>query len=338
MTKNVASLKEKWTSAQSLVSEPRERFVQRALTLTAQDSIKGLAKGVRIVGLTGGQFSLLGLIRAILDVTGPADLLLSTWTAGIRDAETAAWLLAGGQIRSLRILTDRSFPQRQPGYCQRLVELFGEQCLALTHTHAKFAVIENDEWAVCVRSSMNLNKNKRWEQFDLDEDPEMCAFFREFSEQVVSEGVVGMLGVPNEEVEEGFQRVLAEERRLRHATAAPAPRQVVAPVVADGVQQGTEDRVTFLSRQIQDLEHAKRETPPGQLAPLLKQEAIFHEEILRLESQVNSDLEDPAQLLEALLDELEKCPHLLTDEQARRLVTLATTTARMHDWRVGYLE
>ena len=144
---------------------------------TAREAIAPLRKGDRLTGMTKGQFSLLDLIRAILEVTGPADLTLSTWTLGIRDAENAAALTKRGTIRSLRLLTDRSFPTRQPRYCAYVLDAFGDASIRVTNTHAKFAIIRNDGWSVVVRSSMNLNRNPRFEQFDLDEDEALADFF-----------------------------------------------------------------------------------------------------------------------------------------------------------------
>lgn len=155
--------------------------VQRKVIVSASDNaarcLTEFGPGVALTGLTMGQFSLLDLVAAVLEKTGAADVMISTWTTGIRDVERAAWLLDTGAIRSFRLLTDRSFPQRQPEYCKALVARFGMESIRSTRTHAKFAVICNDGWNVVVRSSMNLNTNPRFEQFDLDDSLELAAFF-----------------------------------------------------------------------------------------------------------------------------------------------------------------
>jgi hypothetical protein len=134
---------------------------------------------VRLTGLTGGQFSLLDIVKACLRVSGPADVVVSTWTTGIRDAEAAQWLLENGAMRSFRLLTDTSFATRQPAYCAALLRRFGSGAVRVTRTHAKFALVFNEAWALVCRSSMNLNLNTRFEQFDLDDDRGMLAFFLE---------------------------------------------------------------------------------------------------------------------------------------------------------------
>ncbi|MHC4892237.1 MAG: hypothetical protein ACYTFV_02525 [Planctomycetota bacterium] len=176
--------------------------------------------------MTKGQFSLLDLIRAVLRQTGPAHVALSTWSSGIRDIENAAWLLESGQIQSLRMLTDRSFATRQPSYCTRLVAAFGNDAIRATNVHAKFALITNDRWSIAIRSSMNLNRNKRWEQFDLDDDATIVAHF----ERLITEMERVMPAGPRplgSEVEDGFDAALAEElARPKAVEGAGDPTQL----------------------------------------------------------------------------------------------------------------
>jgi len=143
----------------------------------ASAAVSGLAPGRRVVGMTMGQFSMLDLVIAVLEHTGPAHLSLSTWTAGIRDATQAGLLLDSGRLLSVRLLVDRSFASRQPRYCAAVQRIFGDDAIRCTRTHAKIATINNDDWSVSIRSSMNLNRNPRFEQFDIDTDPRIAQFF-----------------------------------------------------------------------------------------------------------------------------------------------------------------
>ena len=173
-----------WTGATAVRAPLNEAKLLREPSASAWTALGKLEPGLRLVGLTRGQFSLLDLIRAVLAQTGPADVTLSTWTSGIRDAETSAWLLSEGKIRSLRLMLDYGFPRIEPSYALRLAELFGDRAVLLCRTHAKFAVIRNDAWSVCIRSSMNLNRNTRFEQFDLDDDSAICDLFETFADDV----------------------------------------------------------------------------------------------------------------------------------------------------------
>lgn len=174
---------------------------------TAVAAIGQLSKGCRVIGITKGQFSLLDLIRACLTFTGPVHMVLSTWTTGIRDAENAGWLLEKGDLLSVEMLTDRSFQTRQPKYCRRVRQIFGDDSILVTRTHAKFALLYNDDWSLVIRSSMNLNRNPRFEQFDIDDDAEMLAYFQDFVGEIRRHAPKGIRSNEHE-IEVGFNEAL----------------------------------------------------------------------------------------------------------------------------------
>jgi hypothetical protein len=154
-----------------------KRQIRRALAAKiAAEAIGPLAPGCEIFGLSKGQFSLIDVICHVLAATGRADVVVSTWTAANADLGFAYRLLADGAIRSLRFVVDFSFPTRQPAYCAALRARFGDDCVRVTKTHAKFVVIRNDTWNVVIRSSMNLNENRRLESFEISDDAGMAAF------------------------------------------------------------------------------------------------------------------------------------------------------------------
>lgn len=302
-----------WVPATVVQAKPRPAHVIEVMAAEAAEAVKDLTPGARIVGLTAGQFSLLDIIRAVLEVTGPADVTLSTWTAGIRDAETAGWLLGSGALRSLRILTDRSFPTRQPQYCRRLVELFGEQAIVVTRTHAKFATVRNDAWSVAIRSSMNLNKNKRWEQFDIDDDPAVADLFDGFADRVAAASRPGLHGISTTEVDEAFDRVLAAERSARAQEARAveiATREALS-------------KLPPLERARRMMEDAQRSLEEAQasgdhslvarlIVPLAHAEKRFSE-VARLYGEERITLDEAQQWVRA------RVLPILTDEQLARL-------------------
>jgi len=142
---------------------------------SARKALEGFGTGLRVCGLTGGQFSLIDLLDAVLDITGPADVAISTWTAGVNDTEAAKRAESMGRITRLRMLVDRSFLNRQPKYASRLVDLYGPESIRTCRIHAKFVVVTNDDWNVLISTSMNLNMNRRIESYDVSESPEIVA-------------------------------------------------------------------------------------------------------------------------------------------------------------------
>jgi hypothetical protein len=75
---------------------------------------------------------------------------------------------------------DFSFPSRQPAYCAALREAFGDEALRVTKTHAKFVLIRNTHWNLAIRTSMNLNANKRLENFEISDDARLCDYLTSF--------------------------------------------------------------------------------------------------------------------------------------------------------------
>ena len=62
----------------------------------------------------------------------------------------------------------------------------------MTRNHAKFFLLRNDNWHICVRSSMNLNRNPRLEQFDLDDSKELCDFFQGIISEIFEKMPAGL--------------------------------------------------------------------------------------------------------------------------------------------------
>lgn len=158
--------------------EPVAPRLVAASTAGVGDVLRGLVvPGFRLVGLSKGQISILDLIEELLVATGPADVTFSTWTMSDLSIDRCGWLMNEGRIRSLTMLVDRSFARCKPERALALAERFGRGVFLVTRTHAKFALLGNDDWHVCVRTSANLNRNPRFEQFDIDDNLEIFDFF-----------------------------------------------------------------------------------------------------------------------------------------------------------------
>ena len=154
----------------------RRRDIRMLYSENASRAIEKLDLDVEIFGLTKGQFSLIHLMCACLDVTGPAAMVISTWTAAKKEIDDAGQLMDDGRITSLKLLVDASFTSRQPAYCEKMRQRFGDKAIRVTKNHAKFVLIRNKKWDLVLRSSMNLNKNPRLEYFELGNDPDLADF------------------------------------------------------------------------------------------------------------------------------------------------------------------
>lgn len=150
----------------------------------AAAALDGWTDGGRVVGLTKGQFSLIDMINVLLEKIGPAEVVISTWSAGLRDSLALNAMRESGRARSVLIILDRSYSTRQPEYAVTVEDAFGKENIRTTNNHAKFVLLRGERNTICIRSSMNLNKNDRCENFDLDDDPEIFDFYMDFVREI----------------------------------------------------------------------------------------------------------------------------------------------------------
>lgn len=153
---------------------PKDAAYVKSRANSAEQDLQGFERGGRRVGLNCGQYSLVDIIRACLGFTGPASVTVATWSSGIRDGESAAFMLETGLATSMTWVVDASFCERQPDYVASLQRRFGNDCVIATMIHAKFALIRGGGWNLAVRTSMNLNRNDRFELWEIDDDAALC--------------------------------------------------------------------------------------------------------------------------------------------------------------------
>lgn len=146
-------------------------------TDTAMEVIGPLSPGVRVTGLTAGQFSAIDAMEHMVDELGPADVAVSTWTTGLYDVHRAKDIKIAGRIKSIRMLLDRGTFEKSPKYAGPLIEVLGFEAFRCLSVHAKIIIVNGERGRGVMRSSMNLNKNLRTEQFDIDVCDEIADFY-----------------------------------------------------------------------------------------------------------------------------------------------------------------
>lgn len=146
----------------------------------SDQAIFNLKKSGRIIGLTRGDFSLIDLIHSILKKIGKSKVICCTWSAGIKDANQVKWLLNSNLIESFTLVTDHSYVTRQKKYALAIEDLFGKENIRTSEIHAKFVLIQNNDWNLAIRTSMNLNANRTCETFEIDDDLDVYNFYMKF--------------------------------------------------------------------------------------------------------------------------------------------------------------
>lgn len=168
------------------LGEDLERDVALQFYGSASSDVGPITKGMNRFGFTKGQWSLIDLIGHCVSEIGPADLFVSTWTAAHKDIGFASGMLRDGRIRSARWLLDTSFAARQPAYLQALLVRFGLDAVRVTKNHAKFCVLRNEEFDLVIRTTMNLNLNKRFEFWEISDHKGFADFFQTIMDEIWS--------------------------------------------------------------------------------------------------------------------------------------------------------
>lgn len=150
---------------------------------SVKKAIGDLSHGCEIFGFNKGQFFLIDIVAYILKQIGPFDVDILTWAIGNETIDKIIHLKQLGRIKNLRLIIDYSFRSLHPEYCQKLRKAFGDQAIRVTKNHSKITLLRNDKWNISIRSSMNLNVNRRLEYFEISDDVELMGFFFDFFDE-----------------------------------------------------------------------------------------------------------------------------------------------------------
>lgn len=180
-----------------------KRNTMAGLTEAAAAEVVGqMQHGEHWMGLTRGQMSMVDLVIACLRRTGPADVALWTWV--VADYELAACdaMMRHGDIRRLRLVVDRGCVTHRPGFLAEVIGRFG------------------GDWLL--RGSANLNNNPRFEQIDISEGAECCAWLEDLMGEMWRE-------LPAVEAEDAHRHFGSREAAKRvGAVKAPLAASVLA--------------------------------------------------------------------------------------------------------------
>jgi hypothetical protein len=179
-------------TSKSTVKRTRDTFrgreVRRALCAkNVRDAIGTVERGCEIFCLAKGTFSVIDVIEYVLEATGPCHCTVATWTASGSDLTFANRLLTNGSLLSMRFIVDFSFSARQPAYLAAMRERFGDECIRITKAHAKFVLLKNETWNIAIRTSANLNENKRLESFEISDCRALAGYLQDVADQLFAE-------------------------------------------------------------------------------------------------------------------------------------------------------
>ena len=175
--------------------QPKVEAARRASTdLASEIFSSSISDGVVFPFLTMGDFSMLDVVAAVLDQTGPANVDISTWTMGVYDANALWSFVESAKIERIRFLMDPSMFGRREDLAKEFIAAFGGDSIRCIESHAKFTLIYNDNYSVLIQSSMNMNRNKRLENGTVICDAGAVGFHRDIVDQVFASAEPGFSG------------------------------------------------------------------------------------------------------------------------------------------------
>lgn len=159
----------------------------------ASDAVSQFTADQDLYGFTCGRYSLIHVIKCLLDKTGPAELSIATGKI-TGPADTGAWksnrngvtaLLDLENVKSVRRwLLDDSFQRTDGPVYEFLLERCGPDSIRVLPNHAKVVLIQNDNWNVVVQTSMNLNHNPRFEDLAITNGASLASFFNRMLDRI----------------------------------------------------------------------------------------------------------------------------------------------------------
>lgn len=150
-----------------------ERITRRRTAIeawhNAAKSIGTLEPGLSLFEVTRGQFSMIDIINYLLSQMGKCGVSVWTWVVADYEVEVMTALMENGRLSEGILVIDYSAGKRNPTIIEGWRSRFGPESVLVCKNHAKIVRVWNDQYRFCVRGSMNLNFNPRFEQFDLSE-------------------------------------------------------------------------------------------------------------------------------------------------------------------------
>lgn len=132
-----------------------------------------------------GDWSTHDLLGGLLDYSGPADVMISTYAFSEYPARLIAELKRTGQIKKLKCIIDSRIDTRSAG-ALNLVRNCADK-LVMTDTHAKVTIIENRSTSLVIVGSANYTTNKRHEAGMIIANPRVVAFHKKWIEDAFNE-------------------------------------------------------------------------------------------------------------------------------------------------------
>ena len=136
-------------------------------------TIGELIPGTNLHFYSWANFNLVRLIIYLLKQTGPAHLLMTSYSFSQKSIEELLARKQSGLLQSVRLLIDNRVRVMSPKPFQMLQTAFDYRC---TSVHAKVALIYNDDWKISIVTSQNATDNPKLERGIIFTDAKVFEF------------------------------------------------------------------------------------------------------------------------------------------------------------------
>ena len=162
--------------------------------------------GDSVFGITRGQCSLIDFCLAAIDKVGePADVSFFTWVVAEYEMQYFQNLLDDGRITGFRLVADHACLTHRPGFVESVQRRFGIDAVRVSACHAKIAMVRGPGGDILIRGSMNLNQNRKIEQFDVSLSTELCEWFEGVMAEIWELGAVPKNGLSHSSLIDGIE-------------------------------------------------------------------------------------------------------------------------------------
>lgn len=163
---------------------------ESAIYLTAEESLLTRRLGILSNGETKhfwsfGNFNMMRLLFWILEQTGPARILLSTYSISPKTLQGVMNRREKGIIQDIRFIVDNRVRSLSPKPFALMVSNFEYRCISI---HAKVACIWNEQWHISVVTSQNATDNPKWERGTIFTDQTIFEFDKKVLENAFLRG------------------------------------------------------------------------------------------------------------------------------------------------------
>ena len=159
------------SSAYAMASESRE----------LKDLIVLAAEKYDVVWVSAGEWSMHQMLLSLLNVTGAAMVMISSYAMGETPARVLAGLKEDKMISELHCVLDDRVDVRNAKSLQLIKNI--SNSFKLVSCHAKVTLIKNEDWCITVIGSANYTENKRYEAGIISHCPNMYEMNKRWMEK-----------------------------------------------------------------------------------------------------------------------------------------------------------